>query len=399
MEVIDGRWRRNLWVLLFGTFITGVAFNEVIPFMSLYINTLGRFTHGQLSILSGVVYAASFMVVALTAPFWGKFADKHGRKRMILQTSLGSAVSIALMGCVTNVWQFILLRFLQGFFDGVIPNCIALVATETPRSRVQYALSILSTGYTSGFLIGPIFGGLLVNFISIRLTFFVTGGLLFVFFLFAMFMVSEDFKPNPNSDKIGLHLFKQFPNPHFVLYMLLTSIIVQTGINAVFPIITLYVQQLLHNHGPVAIVAGLITALPGIAMVISSPIVGRYGDKHGTAKILTFGFIVVILSYFPQGFATGVWMLGIFRFTNGIGNAGVFPSIQTLFAKGTPHHLTGMAFSLNQGAQAIGSVIGSVIGGVISNFVGYRGVFYFAAAMLILNLIIIKWRVPEVQKY
>ncbi|UQS87391.1 MFS transporter [Nicoliella spurrieriana] len=399
MTESNRNWRKNLWVLLFGTFITGVAFNEVIPFMSLYISDLGTFTSGQLSILSGIVYAASFLVVALTAPFWGKFADRHGRKRMILQTALGSAISIALMGCVTNVWQFIGLRFLQGFFDGVIPNCIALVATETPRDRVQSALSILSTGYTSGFLLGPIFGGILVSFISIRVSFFVTGILLFSFFLMALLMVTEDYQPDPDADETGWHLFRNFPNPHFVLYMLLTSVIVQSGLNAVFPIITLYVKQLLGGHGPIAIVAGLITALPGMAMVLSSPIMGRYGDRHGASKALTIGFIIVIIAYFPQGFATSVTMLGIFRFINGIGNAGVFPSIQTLFAKGTPPTMTGMAFSLNQGAQAIGSVIGAIVGGVISNFFGYSGVFYFAAATMIINLVIIKWRVPEVRKY
>ncbi|XIF19409.1 MAG: Hypothetical protein AJITA_00052 [Acetilactobacillus jinshanensis] len=73
---------------------------------------------------------------------------------MILQTSLGSAISIALMGLVTNAWEFIALRALQGFFGGVIPNSIALIGTETPKKHSQYILSIFSIGYTSGGLIG-----------------------------------------------------------------------------------------------------------------------------------------------------------------------------------------------------------------------------------------------------
>lgn len=56
-------WKRNLWVLLFGTFITGVAFNEIIPFMPLYIVQLGSFDKNQLSILSGIVYAISFFLL------------------------------------------------------------------------------------------------------------------------------------------------------------------------------------------------------------------------------------------------------------------------------------------------------------------------------------------------
>ncbi|XIF19410.1 MAG: MFS transporter [Acetilactobacillus jinshanensis] len=42
-------------------------------------------------------------------------------------------------------------------------------------------------------------------------------------------------------------------------------------------------------------------------------------------------------------------MLGILRALNGIGDAAVFPSVQTMLSKGTSVKNTGMAFSLNQG--------------------------------------------------
>ncbi|GLB46441.1 MFS transporter [Philodulcilactobacillus myokoensis] len=393
-------WRRNLWILLFGTFITGVAFNEIIPFMSLFIIQLGHFTHNQLSILSGIVYAASFFVVAFTAPFWGAFADRHGRKRMILQTSLGSAVVIALMAFVTNVDQFIFLRFLQGVFDGVIPNSIALVATETPKKHVEWALSVLSIGYVGGMLIGPIIGGYLVAIFSIRLTFIITGLLLFAFFGLSALAVKENFTPPKNSKKMhfSIHVFRRFPKPRFIMWMLITTISIQICINLIFPIITLFVKQLMHNQGPISQVAGIISALPGIAMVMTSTPMGKYGENHGTGKVLMLGFWIGIIFYFPQGFATGVWMLGLFRFLNGISNAALFPAIQTLLAKNTPQQSTGMAFSLNQSAQAIGAVIGATFGGLISNLLGYRGVFFCAGIILIINLILLKLFVPELKK-
>ncbi|WP_252898212.1 hypothetical protein [Apilactobacillus ozensis] len=46
---------------------------------------------------------------------------------------------------------------------------------------------MLSTGYTSGFLIGPIFGGYLVKLLNIRLTFILTGIMLFLFFCISLF--------------------------------------------------------------------------------------------------------------------------------------------------------------------------------------------------------------------
>ena len=38
-------WEKNLLVLWFGTFMAGIGFSLVMPFMPLYINTLGTFTH------------------------------------------------------------------------------------------------------------------------------------------------------------------------------------------------------------------------------------------------------------------------------------------------------------------------------------------------------------------
>ncbi len=394
-------WRRNLWILLFGTFLTGVAFSEVIPFQPLYISELGSFSKSQLSLLSGVVYASSFIVVIFTSAMWGRFADRHGRKRMVLQTSFGSAVTLFLMAFCTNVWELLLLKCLQGFFDGVIPNSIALVATGTPRKKTGYALSWLSTGYTSGFLVGPIFGGFLVKIFSIRVSFMLTGFLLFSFFLLTYFFVKEKFEPisieKRQKKESVFHIIKGFPNSHFIVSMLIVSISLQIMNNSINPIITLYVKELMGNSGNVSVVSGIVAAMPGIGMVIMSPWFGKFGDKFGTNKVLSIGFILSTIFIFPQGLAPTVLIFGIFRFLNGVSNAAIFPSVQTLLAKGTPPELTGMAFSLNQGAQAIGICIGSMMGSIISSIWNYNAVFYFSALIVFITFIVIMKKVPELK--
>ena len=44
-------WQQNLAVLWLGTFIAGMGFSEVSPFISLYVDQLGDFTKGQLKYL------------------------------------------------------------------------------------------------------------------------------------------------------------------------------------------------------------------------------------------------------------------------------------------------------------------------------------------------------------
>lgn len=80
-------WRRNLHILWFCSFIVGMAFSEIVPFLSLYVNSMGTFTKAQLTTYSGIVYAANFLVGAVTAPLWGMLADHTGRKLMLLRTS------------------------------------------------------------------------------------------------------------------------------------------------------------------------------------------------------------------------------------------------------------------------------------------------------------------------
>lgn len=147
-----------------------------MPFLSLYVATLGDFTTRQLTFYSGVVFASMYVVSALTSPLWGKLADRIGRKPMLLRAALGMAVVIAAMGMVQTVWELILLRMAQGIFAGFVSNSNALIATETPKAKAGRALGTMAAGVTGGNLLGPLLGGSLAEIFSYRATFLVTGG-------------------------------------------------------------------------------------------------------------------------------------------------------------------------------------------------------------------------------
>lgn len=394
---IEG-WRRNLAVLWLGTFIAGMGFSEVMPFLSLYVGQMGDFTKGQLTMYSGLTYAVTFFVIAIVSPLWGKLADRRGRKLMLLRSSLGMAVVIGLMGFVHNVWILILLRFLQGLCAGYIPNASALIATETPKENSGTAIGILTTGYVSGNLIGPILGGVLAQVFSIRLTFIITGILLLIVFVLSLTLVHEHYQPNPAAvaQKNG-SLLSQFKNPTLIITLLVSTMIIQMGNNSITPILSLYVQQLMHNVGPITVVAGILAALPGISTLLSAPRLGQLGDTRGTDRILVFGFVFAILMYFPQGFVSSIWTLGLLRFMIGISDGALFPTVQTLLSKNTPQHLTGTIFSWNQSFQAMGSMLGSLLGGVISNWFDYSGVFIFTALSLLLNFIVVLIFIPSMR--
>lgn len=396
---LNGPWRRNLHILWFCSFIVGMAFSEIMPFLSLYVSSLGNYTKAQVTMYSGLVYAADFFVGAIAAPLWGMLADRTGRKVMLLRTSLGIAVAMGLMGLATSVWQLVALRALQGVFAGYIPNAQALIAAQTPHQHSGAALSTLMTGGTSGNLLGPVIGGVLAQIFSIRVTFFVTATLLLITFVLSLLFVQEKFVPVSKTSAPNPRPLKVLTGSRLIFILLSSTMLVQFGNTSISPIISLYVKQLMHNVGPITVVAGIIAALPGISNIFAAPQLGRYGDRHGSGRVLIFGYLFAALVYFPQGIVTSVVALGLLRFLVGFADGALFPEIQTLLTKNTPDALTSTVFSWNQSFQSIGNMLGALIGGWIAGIFDYNAVFISTGIIMLLNLALIWWGAPQIRHF
>lgn len=391
-------WEKNLLVLWFGTFMAGIGFSLVMPFMSLYIDTLGDFSPHALNLWSGLAFSATFLVTTIISPWWGRLADQKGRKIMLLRASLGMAVVLASMGLVTNVYQLVGLRLLQGVFSGYISNATALVATGTPKERSGQVLGTLATGSVTGQLLGPLVGGIIASAFGYRLTFFITGSILFLVFLLSLIFVHEEFTPIKKTDlQPGSKILKELQYPHLVMGMFITTMIIQASNNSISPIISLYIRELLHGHGNVTLVSGIIASLPGVATLIAAPRMGRLGDRIGSERILAVGLLLAICVYLPMAFVTNVWQLGILRFFIGVSDACLLPAVNALITKYSPHHAAGRIFSYNQSFQATGNVFGPMIGSSVSSFFGYRAVFLSTSLLVLANFLLVRKNTAEIK--
>ncbi|MCC7667007.1 multidrug efflux MFS transporter [Liquorilactobacillus satsumensis] len=389
-------WEKNLIVLWIGTFMAGIAFSLVMPFLSLYIDTLGKFSSAQLNLYSGLTYSATFLVMAIVSPIWGRLADRRGRKLMILRASFGMAIVIAAMGLVTNVTQLILLRLLQGVFSGYVSNSNALIATETPKQSSGKALGILITGNVTGTLFGPLVGGVVAAIFGYRLTFFLTGLILFLVFLLSAVFVKENFQPVPkNKMQTGATIFRNLKNRKIVFGMLVTTLLIQLGNFSISPIISLYIRDLMHHAGPITIASGIIASLPGIATLLAAPRLGALGDKIGTARILKIGMLFAVAIFLPMALVTNIWQFGSLRFLVGISDGALLPAVQTLLAKNTPAAATGRIFSYNQSFQAMGNVLGPLLGSTVSGIWNYNGVFISTAVVLFMGFLWVTFATKE----
>lgn len=385
-------WKRNLIILSIAVFLAGIAFSEIMPFLPLYIDTLGHFNHQQLNFWSGLVFSGIYFVSAIVSPWWGKLADKKGRKPMILRASLGMAIVLAAMGLVQNVWQLFFLRMLQGVFAGFVSNSNTLIATETPKNQAGRAMGTMASAFTAGNLIGPFVGGAMASIVNYRITFFITCGLLLICFLLSLFFVHEtDFKPvTERKLEKASGVIKSLNNWQLIFGLLITTMIIQAANNSINPVVSLYVRQLLNNHGGVIFISGIIAALPGISTFLVASRFGALGDRIGTQKVIMAGFIAATIFFFLTAFVQNTIQLGILRFMVGFSDACLFPQVQTMLAKNCPTKITGRIFSWNQSAMYIGNIIGPLIGSTISGLSNYRTIFIATSLIVLLNLFLFK---------
>jgi DHA1 family multidrug resistance protein-like MFS transporter len=82
-------WRRNLFATTAVSFIGFTGFTLVMPFLPLYFQQLGVHDVGEIALWSGLSLGATPAVTAILAPFWGRLADRFGRKIMV-ERSLAS---------------------------------------------------------------------------------------------------------------------------------------------------------------------------------------------------------------------------------------------------------------------------------------------------------------------
>ena len=152
-------WRKNLFAVTAATFIGFTGFTLVMPFLPLYFQQLGVTDVGEIALWSGLSLGVTPAVTALMAPFWGRLADRFGRKIMIERSLASFVIVMAAMGFVTQAWHVFALRALQGLFAGYGALALTMAADSAPRDRMAFAIGTVQTAQRLGPALGPVIGG------------------------------------------------------------------------------------------------------------------------------------------------------------------------------------------------------------------------------------------------
>ena len=122
-----------------------------------------------------LAYTWSALLWMLCAPFWARRSDRRGRKAMMALGLIGFIASFTLCGVVlwlglegllpgvATLLLFALFRSLYGGFGSAAPPAVqAYVASRTSRGERTQALSLISSSFGLGTVVGPALAPLLI---------------------------------------------------------------------------------------------------------------------------------------------------------------------------------------------------------------------------------------------
>ena len=280
-------WKRTVYISLVCVFCTAFGVSQLAPILPLYFHDLGVQTPEAMSLWSGLATGATYIIVCLAAPFWGRVADKKGRKITLIRSSFGMALCNALIAFQTTPEGVVLIRLIQGLVSGFYSASITLIASETPIERTGWALGLLASANLAGSLIGPLLGGYIADTVGIRNDFIIVGTLMGLAGVLATIFIHENYVPKPNPEKLSIRKLKeQIPEFNSIVALCVASFIYAICIMSLQPVISVYIKGIVPSDTEnLAFIAGAVFSAMGIAQLMSSSPLGKLVDKIGPRKV------------------------------------------------------------------------------------------------------------------
>ncbi|XP_040384806.1 protein ZINC INDUCED FACILITATOR 1 isoform X1 [Oryza brachyantha] len=142
------------------TIASSLPISSLFPFLYFMIEDLHVAKKEQDIGLYAGFLGASYMVGRCFASlFWGVVADRIGRKPIIKFSILSVVIFNTLFGLSVRYWMAIATRFLLGALNGMLAPVKAYSIEVCRPEHQALGLSIVSTGWGIGLVVGPAIGG------------------------------------------------------------------------------------------------------------------------------------------------------------------------------------------------------------------------------------------------
>jgi multidrug resistance protein len=318
--------KNKLAVLMVTAFIDMVGLLMLMPILPFYAKSMGGggFIVGLL--------VSSFAIAQLaSAPMWGRFSDRHGRRPALLIGLTASAIAYVIFAYSTSLWLLFLSRLVQGAGGGTVGVIQAYVADTLEPDQRARGLGWLSAATNAGVALGPVLGSL-ASGISRQAPGLAAAALCMINILFAARFLGESRdmtdaktrKPSPpgRTHAAVKHVLTNSGQPASRLIWIYA--IAMGAFSGVTALLTLFMAA---RFGLTQKTIGFVFMYLGVISVLTRALIlGWAVDKFGEARLSRFGSALL---------ATGIALL---PFTRRLAAPAAFLARHPAF----PTHLAGL---------------------------------------------------------
>jgi DHA1 family multidrug resistance protein-like MFS transporter len=349
------------------SFIGFTGFTLVMPFLPLYFQQLGVSDIGAIAMWSGLSLGVTPALTAILSPFWGRLADRYGRKIMVERSLVSFVFVMGATAYVRHPWQVFALRALQGLFAGYGSLALTMAADSAPRDKTAYAIGFVQTAQRLGPAIGPIVGGAVAQVVGLRNAFLVTAGFYVCAVLLVFFMYDERRAHHTDAarpgDRITFRNVLAFEN-----FILLMAVVfgLQFVDRSFGPVLPLYVAELGTPAGRVPIVAGVLFSIAAAAGAVGHHICGKLLHLATARRVIATSAAVGAAGAVVYVIAGSSWMLllgtPIFGMAIGIATTAAYTAASSVM----PSTARGTGFGLLSTGSLAGLALSPMINGMLA---------------------------------
>jgi MFS transporter, DHA1 family, tetracycline resistance protein len=272
---------RQKLVILFTVLVDVIGFGIVIPILPFYLAEFGA-SPSTITLLFSVYAFCAF----LSSPFLGALSDRIGRRPILLVSIFSTAIGWFIFSTAAIIPLLFVGRIIDGLAAGnfIAAQGYLVDIAKDDKERISN-LGIIGATFGIGFIVGPIFGGILSK-VSHSFPFFIAGIMATINGISAFFFLNES-NHNRSTAKLKynplLPIIKAFRakslRPLYVVWLFygLAFVVVQS-------VFALFSQKV---FGFDAFQTGLFFTIMGIVIVINQVVLlNKFWTKRFTEKQL-----------------------------------------------------------------------------------------------------------------
>ena len=377
-------------------FVDMVGLLMVLPLLPFYTRDLG----GN-GLVVGLLVSSFSVAQLLSAPIWGKFSDRYGRRPALLVGLGASALAYLVFAFANSLWLLFLSRLVQGAGGGTTGVIQAYVADATEPENRARSLGWLSAATNLGVTIGPALGSLTLAW-GRPAPGLLAASLCIVNMLFAFNYLTEshDIRARAAGRKMATSsrgavwrvlTRSSEPAPRLIwIYALAMGAF--TGTTAILALFL--ADEFRVNEKTI----GYFFAYMGaISVITRAGVLGWMVDRFGEARLSRQGGLLLASGLASIPLTHHYWTLAIAVALVPLGTAFTFPCVTALLSRVISQHERGLYMGVQQTFGGVARVIAPIWAGFAYDHLGH-GIPFWTSSVLVLGTIFLGLGMEEYTK-